>query len=102
MRSFASQDVADVSMHSRSLCYFLRSDEKSWFWHHGLLGSDYASECKVDGDEAGHLERLYYFPRSDVKTGFGRVSHASGAVSHGSGAVSYALFLVGSPEKCPP
>ena len=59
-------------MHSRSLCYSLRSDEKSRSWHHGLLGSDYASEVKVDGDEAGHLAYLYYFLRSDAKTGFRR------------------------------
>ena len=59
-------------MHSRSLCYSLRSDEKSRSWHHGLLGSVYASEGKVDGDEAGHLAYLYYFLRSDAKTGFRR------------------------------
>ena len=64
--------MADDSMHSRSLCYSLRSDEKSRSWHHGLLGSVYASEGKVDGDEAGHLAYLYYFLRSDAKTGFGR------------------------------
>ena len=58
-------------MHSRSLCYSLRSDEKSRSWHYGLLGSDYASEGKVDGDEAGHRAYLYYFLRSDAKTGFG-------------------------------
>ena len=64
----------------------------------------------VDGDEAGYLAQLYYYLRSDVKTGFGRVSHlglystalglypmplepvfhASGAVSYASGVVSYA------------
>ena len=59
-------------MHSLSLCYSLRSDEKSRSWHHGLLGPDYASEVKVDGDEAWHLPYLYYFLRSDAKTGFGR------------------------------
>ena len=59
-------------MHSRSLCYSLRSDEKSRSWHHGLLGSVYASEGKVDGDEAGHPPYLYYFLRSEAKTGFGR------------------------------
>ena len=59
-------------MHSRSLCYSLRSDEKSRSWHHGLLGSVYASEGKVDGDEAGHRAYLYYFLRSDAKTGFRR------------------------------
>ena len=70
MRSFPCHDVADVSMHSRSLCYSLRSDEKSRSWHHGLLGSDYASVFKVDGDEASYLPCLYYFLRRDVKTGF--------------------------------
>ena len=59
-------------MHSRSLCYSLRSDEKSRSWHYGLLGSVYASEGKVDGDEAGHRAYLYYFLRSDAKTGFRR------------------------------
>ena len=72
LRSFASYDVADDSMHSRSLCYSLRSDEKSRSWHHGLLGSVYASEVKVDGDEAGHRAYLYYFLRSDAKTGLRR------------------------------
>ena len=59
----------------------------------------------VDGDEAGYLAQLYYYLRSDVKTGFGRVSHlglystAPGLypmplepVSHASGAVSYAQY----------
>ena len=59
-------------MHSRSLCDSLRCEEKSRSWHHGLLGSVYASEGKVDGDEAGHRAYLYYFLRSDAKTGFGR------------------------------
>ena len=59
-------------MHSRSLCYSLRSDEKSRSWPHGLLGSVYASEGKVDGDEAGHRAYLYYFLRSDAKTGLRR------------------------------
>ena len=59
-------------MHSRSLCYSLRSHEKSRSWPHGLLGSVYASEGKVDGDEAGHPPYLYYFLRSEAKTGFGR------------------------------
>ena len=72
LRSFASHDVADVSMHSRSLCYFLRSDEKSRSWHDGLVGSEYALEVKIDGDEALPLAYLYYFLRSDAKTGFGR------------------------------
>ena len=72
MRSSARHDVADDSMHSRSLCYSLRSDEKSRSWHYGLLGSGYASEGKVDGDEAGHLPYLYYFLRIDAKTGFRR------------------------------
>ena len=53
-------------MHSRSLCYSLRSDEKSRSWRHGLLGSVYAWEVKVDGDEAGQLVSHYYFLRSDV------------------------------------
>ena len=59
-------------MHSRSLCYSLRSDEKSRSWRHGLLGSDSAWEVKVDGVEAGQLVSLYYFLRSVAKTGFGR------------------------------
>ena len=59
-------------MHSRSLCYSLRSDEKSRSWHHGLLGSVYASEGKVDGDERMHPPYLDYFFRSDAKTGFSR------------------------------
>ena len=36
------------------------------------MGSDYASGVKVDGDEAGHLAYLYYFLRSDAKTGLRR------------------------------
>ena len=59
-------------MHSRSLCYSLRSDEESRSWHHGLLGSVSASEGKVDGDEALHRAYLYYFLRSDAKPGFCR------------------------------
>ena len=38
----------------------------------GFVAADHASEVKVDGDEAGHLAYLYYFLRSDAKTGFGR------------------------------
>ena len=72
LRSSACHDVAEDSMHSRSLCYSLKSDEKSRSWHHGLLGSDYASEGQVDGDEALRLAYLYDFLRSDAKTGFGR------------------------------
>ena len=34
-----SYDVADDSMHSRSLCCSLRSDEKSRSWHLGRVGS---------------------------------------------------------------
>ena len=37
--SFASHDVGDGSLHSRSLCYSLRSDETSRSWHLGLVGS---------------------------------------------------------------
>ena len=59
-------------MHSRSLCYSLRSDEKSRSWHHGLLGSESASEGRVDGDEAGHRAYLYYVLRSEGKTEFRR------------------------------
>ena len=67
---FAAHDLGDGSLDSWSLCYSLRSDEKSRSWHHGLPGPDYALEVKVDGDEAGHLAYLYYFLRSDAKTGF--------------------------------
>ena len=60
-------------MHSRSLCYSLRSDEKSRSWRHGLLGSDSAWEVKVDGDEALRLAYLYLCLTSDAAdTGFGR------------------------------
>ena len=38
----------------------------------GFIVPKYASEAKVDGDEALHLAYLYYFLRSDAKTGFGR------------------------------
>ena len=38
----------------------------------GFIVPKYASEAKVDGDEALHLPYLYYFLRSDAKTGFGR------------------------------
>ena len=38
----------------------------------GFVAADYASEVKVDGDEAVHLAYLYYFLRSDAKTGFRR------------------------------
>ena len=38
----------------------------------GFIIPKYASEAKVDGDEALHLAYLYYFLRSDAKTGFGR------------------------------
>ena len=68
---------AEGCMHSRSLCYSLRSDEKSRSWPHGLLGSVYASEGKVDGDEAGHPPYLYYFLRGEAKTGFGRAPACS-------------------------
>ena len=37
----------------------------------GFIASKYASDAKVDGDEALYLPCLYYFLRSDVKTGFG-------------------------------
>ena len=38
----------------------------------GFIAPKYASDAKVDGDEALHLPCLYYFLRSDAKTGFGR------------------------------
>ena len=38
----------------------------------GFIVPKYASEAQVDGDEALHLAYLYYFLRSDAKTGFGR------------------------------
>ena len=38
----------------------------------GFIVPNYASEAKVDGDEALHRAYLYYFLRSDAKTGFGR------------------------------
>ena len=38
----------------------------------GFIVPKYASEAKVDGDEALHRAYLYYFLRSDAKTGFGR------------------------------
>ena len=38
----------------------------------GFIVPNYASEAKVDGDEAVHRAYLYYFLRSDAKTGFGR------------------------------
>ena len=38
----------------------------------GFIVPKYASEAKVDGDEALHLPCLYYFLRSNAKTGFGR------------------------------
>ena len=38
----------------------------------GFIVPKYASEAKVDGDEALHLPYLYYFLRGDAKTGFGR------------------------------
>ena len=37
----------------------------------GFIVPNYASEAKVDGDEAVHRAYLYYFLRSDAKTGFG-------------------------------
>ena len=37
----------------------------------GFIASEYASDAKVDGDEALYLPCLYHFLRSDVKTGFG-------------------------------
>ena len=37
----------------------------------GFIVPKYASEAQVDGDEALHLAYLYYFLRSDAKTGFG-------------------------------
>ena len=37
----------------------------------GFIAPKYASEVKVDGEEALHLPYLYYFLRSS-KTGFGR------------------------------
>ena len=37
----------------------------------GFIASKYASDAKVDGDEALYLPCLYYFLRGDVKTGFG-------------------------------
>ena len=67
-----SHDLGEGSLDSRSLCYSLRSDEKSRSWHHGLVGSDHASEVKIDGEEALHFAYLYYFLRSDAKTGFRR------------------------------
>ena len=39
LRSFASYEVADASLYSRSLCYSLRSDEKARSWHLGRVGS---------------------------------------------------------------
>ena len=36
----------------------------------GFIASKYASDAKVDGGEALYLPCLYYFLRSDVKTGF--------------------------------
>ena len=38
----------------------------------GFVAADHASEVKVDGDAAGYLAYLYYFLRSDAKTGFRR------------------------------
>ena len=38
----------------------------------GFIVPNYASEAKVDGNEALHRAYLYYFLRSDAKTGFGR------------------------------
>ena len=38
----------------------------------GFIAPKYASDAKVDGEEALHLPYLYYFLRSDAKTGFGR------------------------------
>ena len=67
-----AHDVHVCSSASGSLCFSLRSDEKSRSWHHGLLGSDSASEGQVVGDEALRLAYLYDFLRSDAKTGFGR------------------------------
>ena len=44
----------------------------SWYsLSRGFIASKYASDAKVDGDEALYLPCLYYFLRSDVKTGFG-------------------------------
>ena len=44
----------------------------SWYsLARGFIASKYASDAKVDGDEALYLPCLYYFLRSDVKTGFG-------------------------------
>ena len=43
----------------------------------GFIVPKYASEAKVDGDAALHLAYLYYFLRSDAKTGFGRSSLAA-------------------------
>ena len=37
----------------------------------GFIALKYASDAKVDGDEALHLPCLYYFLRGDMKTGFG-------------------------------
>ena len=38
----------------------------------GFIAPKYASDAKVDGEEALHLPYLYYFLRSDAKTGFRR------------------------------
>ena len=38
----------------------------------GFIAPKYASDAKVDGEEALHLPYLYYFLRSDAKTSFGR------------------------------
>ena len=40
----------------------------------GFIAPKYASDAKVDGDEALHLPYLYYFLRSDAKTGLGHCS----------------------------
>ena len=38
----------------------------------GFIAPKYASDAKVVGEEALHVPYLYYFLRSDAKTGFGR------------------------------
>ena len=83
-------------MHSRSLCHSLRSDEKSRSWHHGLLGSDDASEVKVDGDEALHLAYLYYSLRSDEKS---RSWHLGLAGSWNLSTLLLATWTLGASEE---
>ena len=55
-------------MHSRSLCYSLRSDEKSRSWHHGLVALHLIFASHDLGDGSLDSRSLCYSLRSDEKS----------------------------------